>query len=329
MYNFFFSIISVLIIIVGVLIGVAYFTLLERKVLAAIQRRKGPNVVGTFGLLQPLADGLKLLVKELISPVESQTFIFKMAPQLAFILSILPWAIIPFDMYSVLSEIELGILYLLAVSSLNVYGILLSGWSSNSKYSMLGGLRSAAQMISYEISTAIAILICISYSNSLKLVDIVVSQKVVWNVIPLFILLPIFFSITLAETNRHPYDLPEAEAELVSGYNTEYSGMAFALYSLSEYSHMLLMSCLITILFLGGWYPLPLIGDLFFFIPSNFWFIIKMLFFVVLFIYARAAFPRYRYDQLMVLGWNTYVPFLFILFFFHVVNLSFFDIFYI
>ena len=324
MYHSFFSIISILVIVICVLISIAFFTLVERKLLAAMQRRKGPNVVGLFGLLQPLVDGLKLLVKELIFPSSANRFLFRVSPVITFILSLLVWVIIPFNYNSFLAEMEIGILYILAVSSMNVYGILLSGWSSNSKYPFLGALRSTAQMISYEISVSLIILIVISYSNSFKLIDIVLSQTEVWNIIPFAWLFLIFCSIGLAETNRHPYDLPEAEAELVAGYNTEYSGMKFALFSLSEYGHMLLMSCLITILFLGGWN-----GGLFSnlaFIPNIFWFVIKFIFFVLFFIYARAALPRYRYDQLMDLGWKVYLPIVSIFFWFHYSIINIFDV---
>ncbi len=325
MYNFFYSLISILIIVVCVLISVAYFTLLERKILAAIQRRKGPNVVGLFGLLQPLADGLKLLVKELIFPSSSSRFLFRISPLITFILSLLVWVIVPFNYNSFLAEIEIGMLYILAVSSMNVYGVLLSGWSSNSKYPFLGALRSTAQMISYEISVSLIILITISYCNSFKLIDIVMNQTEVWNIVPFSWLFLIFCSIGLAETNRHPYDLPEAEAELVSGYNTEYSGMKFALFSLSEYGHMLLMCCMTTILFLGGWNGFFLLSNLSF-IPNIFWFLIKFIFFVVFFIYARAALPRYRYDQLMDLGWKVYLPIVSVFFWFHFSIINIFDV---
>ena len=325
MLDILYSILSILLIVICVLISIAFFTLVERKLLAAMQRRKGPNAVGLFGILQPLVDGLKLLVKELVFPSSANRFLFRVSPLITFILSLLVWVIIPFNYNSFLAEIEIGMLYILAISSMNVYGILLSGWSSNSKYPFLGALRSTAQMISYEISVSLIILITISYCNSFKLIDIVFSQANVWNIIPFSWLFLIFCSIGLAETNRHPYDLPEAEAELVAGYNTEYSGMKFALFSLSEYGHMLLMSCLITILFLGGWNGFFLLSNLSF-IPNIFWFLIKFIVFVLFFIYARAALPRYRYDQLMDLGWKVYLPIVSVFFWFHFSIINIFDV---
>lgn len=302
----FFILLKILILILPILIAVAYFTLAERKILSTIQRRKGPNVVGTFGLLQPLSDGLKLFVKETILPSNSDVILFILAPIMTFFLSILGWAVIPMGKYMFFSEINIGILYLLAISSLGVYGVIIAGWSSNSKYAFLGALRSTAQMISYEISIGFTILSIIVCAGSLNLLEIVFAQQNVWYFVPMFPLFLIFFISILAETNRHPFDLPEAEAELVSGYNVEYSAMGFALFFLGEYANMLLMSSLATILFLGGWYA-PF--DFLSFIPSSFWFGLKVSFFVIFFIVARGILPRYRYDQLMRLGWKVFLPF--------------------
>jgi NADH-quinone oxidoreductase subunit H len=296
---FIITFVKILIIIIPLLISVAYFTLAERKILGAIQRRKGPNVVGLFGLLQPLSDGLKLMVKETIIPSNANKFIFVISPIITFVISLIGWSVIPYDKYSVLADINLGILFLLAISSLGVYGIIMSGWSSNSKYAFLGGLRSTAQMVSYEVSLGFIITIIITCCGSFNLSLIIESQKNIWFIIPFLPLFLMFFTSALAETNRYPFDLPEAEAELVSGYNVEYSAMGFALFSLGEYSNMLLMSALNSILFFGGWLA-PL--DILMFIPGSFWFSIKICFFVLLFIVMRAALPRYRYDQLMRLG---------------------------
>tara|TARA_B110000090_G_scaffold107942_1_gene120983 strand:+ start:977 stop:1954 length:978 start_codon:yes stop_codon:yes gene_type:complete len=299
------SLIKILIIVVPLLISVAYFTLAERKILGAIQRRRGPNVVGVYGLLQPLSDGFKLLVKETVIPSNANKFIFIISPIITFVISLMGYAIIPYDKYSMLSEVNVGVLYLFAVSSLGVYGIIMSGWSSNSKYAFLGALRSAAQMVSYEVSIGFIIVTIVICCGSFNLQTIVECQKNVWFLIPFFPLWLMFFVSALAETNRHPFDLPEAEAELVSGYNVEYSAMGFALFSLGEYANMLLMSSLNVILFFGGW--LPPIGALSF-IPGAIWFGIKISFFVILFVWMRAALPRYRYDQLMGLGWKVFLP---------------------
>jgi len=296
---FLISFIKILIIVVPLLISVAYFTLAERKILGAIQRRRGPNVVGVYGLLQPLSDGFKLLVKETVIPSNANKFIFIISPIITFVISLMGYAIIPYDKYSMLSEVNVGVLYLFAVSSLGVYGIIMSGWSSNSKYAFLGALRSAAQMVSYEVSIGFIIVTIVICCGSFNLQTIVECQKNIWFLIPFFPLWLMFFVSALAETNRHPFDLPEAEAELVSGYNVEYSAMGFALFSLGEYANMLLMSSLNVILFFGGW--LPPIGILSF-IPGAIWFGIKISFFVILFVWMRAALPRYRYDQLMGLG---------------------------
>lgn len=297
--------IKILIIIIPLLISVAYFTLAERKILGAIQRRRGPNVVGVYGLLQPLSDGFKLFVKEAIIPSSSNKVIFVISPMIFFIISLLGWAIIPFDKYSYLSDMNIGILYLFAISSLSVYGVVMSGWSSNSKYAFLGALRSTAQMVSYEVSIGFIIITIVICCGSFQLQEIIETQKDLWFVVTFFPLFLMFFISALAETNRHPFDLPEAEAELVSGYNVEYSAMSFALFSLGEYSNMLMMSSINTILFFGGWLP-PF--SFLNFIPGSFWFGLKVCFFVVLFVVMRAALPRYRYDQLMNLGWKVFLP---------------------
>lgn len=293
-------------IIVPLLISVAYLTLLERKVMASMQQRRGPNVVGFFGLLQPFADGLKLLIKETILPSSANIGIFILAPILTFLLSLITWAVIPIGNDLVFVDINVGVLYLLAVSSLGVYGIITAGWSSNSKYAFLGALRSAAQMISYEVSMGLIIISVLVCAGSLNLTDIVISQETIWYIYPLFPLFIMFFISALAETNRAPFDLPEAEAELVSGYNTEYAAMGFALFFLGEYSNMIMMSSTLTIFFLGGWLsPINILN----FIPGIFWFGLKTTMILFVFIWVRAAFPRYRYDQLMRIGWKIFLPF--------------------
>jgi len=297
--------IKILIIIIPLLISVAYFTLAERKIMGAIHRRRGPNVIGVFGLLQPLADGFKLLVKETIVPSNSNKFLFIISPIITFVISLMGWSIIPYDKYSMLSDINIGILYIFAVSSLGVYGIIMSGWSSNSKYAFLGALRSAAQMVSYEVSIGFIMVTIVVCCGSFNLQNIIESQKYIWFIIPFFPLFLMFFVSALAETNRHPFDLPEAEAELVSGYNVEYSAMGFALFSLGEYANMLLMCALNSILFFGGWLP-PF--EFLSFISGSIWFGIKICLFVILYIWMRAALPRYRYDQLMNLGWKVFLP---------------------
>jgi len=294
-------------IVVPLLISVAYFTLVERKVMGSIQRRRGPNVIGYLGLLQPLADGLKLFVKETILPTAINTSLFLIAPMLTFLLSLIGWAVIPFGEGLVLSNINVGGLFLFAVSSLSVYGIVLSGWASNSKYAFLGSLRSTSQMISYEVSIGFILLSVVLCAGSFNISEIVFAQEDIWFIAPLFPVFLLFVISAFAETNRHPFDLPEAEAELVSGYNVEYSAMGFALFFLGEYSNMLLMSALISLLFLGGWYPLLNIFPLIY-IPSAIWLGIKTSFLVVFFCWVRAALPRYRYDQLMSLGWKTFLP---------------------
>lgn len=297
--------VKILIIIVPLLISVAYFTLAERKILGAIQRRRGPNVVGAYGLLQPLSDGFKLLVKETVLPSSANQLIFILSPIMTFVISLMGWAIIPYDKYSILAELNIGILYLFAMSSLGVYGIIMSGWSSNSKYAFLGALRSTAQMVSYEVSIGFIMITIVVCCGSFNLQNIIDYQKNIWFVIPFFPLFLMFFTSALAETNRHPFDLPEAEAELVSGYNVEYSAMGFALFSLGEYANMLMMSSINVILFFGGWLaPIELLN----FIPGSIWFSLKICFFVILFVWMRAALPRYRYDQLMGLGWKVFLP---------------------
>jgi NADH-quinone oxidoreductase subunit H len=296
---------EILLIVVPLLIAVAYFTLAERKVIASMQRRRGPNVVGMWGLLQPLADGLKLLIKESIFPSNSNTIIFVLAPILTFLLSLLGWAVIPYGESMVLSDLNVGLLYIFAVSSLGVYGILTSGWSSNSKYAFLGALRSAAQMVSYEVSIGLIIISVLLCAGSLNISKIVLAREDIWYIIPLFPVFILFFVSALAETNRAPFDLPEAEAELVAGYNVEYSAMGFALFFLGEYANILMMCALCTILFLGGWLPPFYVLS---FIPGPIWFGLKVSFMAFVFIWVRAAYPRYRYDQLMRLGWKVFLP---------------------
>jgi len=300
-------ILEILIIVVPLLIAVAYFTLAERKVIASIQRRRGPNVVGIWGLLQPLADGLKLLVKESIFPSNSNIIIFVLAPVITFLLSLLGWAVIPFGYTMVLSDLNVGLLYIFAVSSLGVYGILTSGWASNSKYAFLGALRSAAQMVSYEVSIGLIIISVLLCAGSLNLSKIIIAQESIWYIIPLFPVFLMFFISALAETNRAPFDLPEAEAELVAGYNVEYSAMGFALFFLGEYANILMMCALCSVLFLGGWLP-PIDVFPFTLIPGPLWFGLKVSFMAFVFIWVRAAYPRYRYDQLMRLGWKVFLP---------------------
>jgi len=287
---------------------VAYLTYAERKVIAAMQLRKGPNVVGPFGLLQPLADGLKLLFKETIIPSGANRVVFMAAPMITFVLAVVAWAVIPFDKGLVLADINVGILYLFAISSLGVYGIIMAGWASNSVYPFLGALRSAAQMVSYEVSIGFVIITVLLCVGSLNISDVVESQRTVWFCIPLLPMFVIFFISALAETNRAPFDLPEAEAELVSGYNVEYSSMTFALFFLGEYANMILMSAMTVILFLGGWLP-PIDVAPFNWIPGPIWFGLKIAFVLFCFLWVRATFPRYRYDQLMRLGWKVFLPF--------------------
>ena len=294
-------------ILVPLLLAVAYLTLAERKVIAAMQLRKGPNVVGWFGLLQPLADGLKLFVKETVVPTGANKVVFVLAPMVTFVLALVAWAVIPFDEGMVLADINVGVLYLFAISSMGVYGVIMAGWASNSKYAFLGALRSAAQMVSYEISMGFVIVTVLLCVGSLNLTKVVMAQQNLWFAVPLLPMFVIFFVSTLAETNRAPFDLPEAEAELVSGYNVEYSSMTFALFFLGEYANMILMSALTTVLFLGGWLA-PFGFAPFTWVPGPIWFAAKISFVLFLFLWVRATFPRYRYDQLMRLGWKVFLP---------------------
>ena len=298
---------KILFLLVPVLVSVAMIVWLDRRVWAFVQKRQGPNVVGPFGLLQSLADALKYIFKEIIIPSSSNKVIFILAPIVTMTLALIAWAVIPFSETQVLANINVGILYLFAVSSLGVYGIIMGGWASNSKYPFLGAIRSAAQMVSYEVSIGIIIINVLLCVGSLNLNDIVLAQQNIWFVIPLFPMFVIFFISALAETNRPPFDLPEAEAELVAGYQTEYSGMMYAMFWLGEYANILLMCALGSILFLGGWlspidfYPFNLI-------PGAFWLILKILFLFILFALVKATVPRYRYDQLMRLGWKIFLP---------------------
>ena len=298
---------KIIFLVLPVLTAVALIVWLDRRVWAFVQKRRGPNVVGPFGLLQSLADALKYIFKEIIIPATSNKIIFILAPIVTMTLALIAWAVIPFDENLVLADINVGILYLFAVSSLGVYGIIMGGWASNSKYPFFGSIRSAAQMVSYEVSIGVIIINVLLCVGSLNLTDIVLAQKDMWFILPLFPMFVIFFISALAETNRPPFDLPEAEAELVAGYQTEYSGMMYAMFWLGEYANILLMCALGSILFLGGWlspidlYPLNLI-------PPVVWFIIKMLFLFILFALVKAIVPRYRYDQLMRLGWKIFLP---------------------
>jgi NADH-quinone oxidoreductase subunit H len=298
--------------IVLVLLGaVAYLTLVERKVIAAMQLRKGPNVVGPFGLLQPVADGIKLLMKETVIPSGANRVVFLFAPMLTFLLAMVAWAVIPFDAGVVLADINVGILYLFAISSLGVYGVVMAGWASNSNYPFLGALRSAAQMVSYEVSIGFVIISVLLLVGSLNLSQIVLAQSGGfwhWHWLPLLPMAVIFFVSALAETNRAPFDLPEAEAELVAGYFAEYSAMTFGLFFLGEYANIILMSTTTTILFLGGWLP-PFEVRPFIWIPGPIWLFSKVALVVFCFLWVRATFPRYRYDQLMRLGWKVFLPF--------------------
>ncbi len=299
---------KILFLLVPVLVSVAMIVWLDRRVWAFVQKRRGPNVVGPFGLLQSLADALKYLFKEIIIPASSNKIIFILAPIVTMTLALVAWAVIPFSEDFVLADINVGILYIFAVSSLGVYGIIMGGWASNSKYPFLGAIRSAAQMVSYEVSIGIIIINVLLCVGSLNLVDIVLAQERIWFIVPLFPMFVIFFISALAETNRPPFDLPEAEAELVAGYQTEYSGMMYAMFWLGEYANILLMCSLGSILFLGGWlspiniYPFDLI-------PSPIWLILKILLLFILFSLVKAIVPRYRYDQLMRLGWKIFLPF--------------------
>ena len=298
---------KILLVVLPVVGAVAYLTLMERRVIAAMQLRKGPNVVGAFGLLQPLADGLKLMLKEVILPQQANKILFLLAPFITFLLALVAWAVIPFSEEWVIADLNVGVMYLLATSSLGVYGIIIAGWASNSKYAFLGAIRSSAQMISYEVSIGLIIITVILLVGSLNLTDIVVAQKEHWFALPLFPMFIIFFISALAETNRLPFDLPEAESELVAGYNVEYSSMPFSMFFLGEYANMILMSATTTVLFLGGWLP-PVDNAFFNAIPGIIWFVLKITFLLFCFIWVRATLPRYRYDQLMRLGWKVFLP---------------------
>lgn len=289
------------------LIGVAYLTYAERRVMGAMQLRIGPNVVGPFGLLQPFADALKLMHKETIIPSQSNPVLFILAPIITFSVSLAAWAVVPFDAGLVFADINVGILYLFAVSSLGVYGVIIAGWASNSRYAFLGALRSAAQMVSYEVSIGLVIVTVLLCVGSLNLTKIVEAQKTIWFALPLLPMFVVHFVSALAETNRTPFDLPEAEAELVAGYNVEYSSLSFALFFLGEYANMILQSSMATILFFGGWLP-PVDMAPFNMIPGVIWFILKVCFFLFVFLWVRATLPRYRYDQLMRLGWKVFLP---------------------
>lgn len=304
-------IISFVALILPLLLAVAYFTIYERQWLAALQRRQGPNIVGFYGIFQPLADGLKLLLKESIIPTRANFLIFLLSPVFTFGLALAGWTVIPAGNGETLCDFHLGTLYTFALSSLGVHTVIMAGWSSNSKYAFLGGLRSAAQMISYEVSLGVTLLSVLLVAGSLNYSSIVESQSSIWLGLPLFPVFSIFFVTALAETNRHPFDLPEAEAELVSGYNVEYSAMGFALFFLAEYSNIILMAAVTALLFLGGWHA-PIVSDsswnVFNLIPESVYFAIKTLFFITLFILVRGTLPRYRYDQLMRLGWKVFLP---------------------
>ncbi len=299
--------IEALALLVPLLIGVAYLTYAERKVLAAMQLRRGPNVVGPFGLLQPFADALKMLMKETIVPTGSNRLLFLIAPMLTFTLAMVAWAVIPVDEGWVGANINVGLLYLFAISSLGVYGIIIAGWASNSKYAFLGAMRSAAQMISYDVSMGFVLVTVLLCAGSLNLTDIVHAQTKIWFCIPLFPMFVVFFISALAETNRSPFDLPEGESEIVAGFFVEYSAMSFALFFLGEYANMILMSALTTILFLGGWLA-PFNAEPFTWIPGVIWFVLKICAVLFMFLWVRATFPRYRYDQLMRLGWKVFLP---------------------
>jgi NADH-quinone oxidoreductase subunit H len=309
------TIVYILAIIIPLLLCVAYLTYAERKVMAAVQIRRGPNVVGPWGLLQPLADGVKLVFKETIIPTTANRVVFMIAPMITFVLALVAWAVIPFDAGVVLANINVGVLYLFAISSLGVYGVIMAGWASNSKYPFLGALRSAAQMVSYEVSIGFVIITVLLASHSLNLSQIVESQRgesgYFWNWYAFGMLAPmavIFFISALAETNRVPFDLPEGESELVAGFFAEYSSMSFGLFFLGEYANIILMSTTTSLFFLGGWLP-PFPFAPFTWIPGWIWFLLKVLFAVFLFLLVRATFPRYRYDQLMRLGWKVFLPF--------------------
>ncbi len=296
-------------ILIGVILGsMAYYTYAERKVMGLMQRRQGPAMVGPFGLLQPIADGIKLLSKEIIIPSQANGLLFIMAPILVFALSLIAWAVIPVSAQIVLADINVGILYLFAVSSLGVYGVIIAGWASNSKYAFLGSLRSASQMVSYEVSMGLVIVCVLLCVGSLNLTEVITTDRPWWMVIMLLPMLVVFMISILAETNRAPFDLPEGESEITGGFMVEYSAMAFALFFLGEYTNMIMMSAMTVVLFLGGWLP-PFGIEALAFVPGIIWFMLKTALVMFFFIWARATFPRYRYDQLMRLGWKVFLPF--------------------
>lgn len=305
---FAFMLMHIGIIVMAILLSVAYYTYAERKVLGAMQIRQGPMTVGPFGLLQPIADGIKLLSKETIVPTQSNGPVFLIAPMLLFTLALVAWAVIPVNAKWVLADINVGILYLFAISSMGVYGVIMAGWASNSKYAFLGGLRSASQMVSYEVSMGLVIVTVLLCVGSLNLTEIVVADRPAWVQIMLLPMLVVFLVSILAETNRAPFDLPEGESEITGGFMVEYSSMAYALFFLGEYANMILMSAMTTVLFLGGWLP-PFGIESLAIVPEIVWFILKTLSVMFFFIWARATFPRYRYDQLMRLGWKVFLPF--------------------
>ena len=315
---------KIVFLLVPILVSVAMIVWLDRRVWGLVQKRRGPNVVGPFGLFQTIADALKYIFKEIIIPASANKVVFILAPIVTMTLALVAWAVIPMSEELVLSDINVGILYLFAVSSLGVYGIIMAGWASNSKYPFLGAIRSAAQMVSYEVSIGIIIINVLLCVGSLNLNDIVIAQKNLWYVIPLFPMFVIFFISALAETNRPPFDLPEAEAELVAGYQTEYSGMMYAMFWLGEYANILLMCAMGSILFLGGWLPIMDIYPLNI-IPAPIWMISKILFLFLLFALIKAIVPRYRYDQLMRLGWKIFLPFSLIYLVFTASFLFYFD----
>jgi NADH-quinone oxidoreductase subunit H len=292
----------------GVLLVMAYYTYAERKVLGAMQRRQGPMTVGPFGLLQPIADGIKLLSKETIIPSQANKPVFLMAPMLTFSLALVAWAVIPIDAKVVLADINVGILYLFAISSMGVYGIIMAGWASNSKYAFLGGMRSASQMVSYEVSMGLVIVCVLLCTGSLNLTEIITAERPVWMQVLLFPMLIVFLVSILAECNRAPFDLPEGESEITGGFMVEYSAMTFALFFLGEYTNMIMMSAMTTVLFLGGWLP-PFGIEALAVVPGFVWFILKTFLVMFFFLWTRATFPRYRYDQLMRLGWKIFLPF--------------------
>jgi len=303
----FLTVAQTLAMLVPVLVSVAYLTLAERKVMAAMQMRKGPNVVGPFGLLQPFADALKMLMKETIIPTGANRVLFIVAPLLTMTLAMIAWAVIPVNDGWAIADINVGILYLFAISSLGVYGIVIAGWASNSKYAFLGALRSAAQMVSYEVSMGLVIVTVLLCAGSLNLTAIVHAQERIWFFIPLFPMFVVFFISILAETNRAPFDLPEGESEIVGGFHVEYGAMTFGLFFLGEYANMILMSAMTAILFLGGWLsPIPFAP--FTWVPGPLWFILKICLVLFMFVWVRATFPRFRYDQLMRLGWKVFLP---------------------